>query len=468
VTVERPGAPLTPLLPGPPGLMLDQYHVDAAYVSWQSGHNTHVTFDLYARNTPFGGTFMLVAGLEPALSFVTGLHFSPESLEHLRRTRPYDSAFLDELAGLHFTGEILAIPEGSIAFAGEPLLRVTAPFREALILESALLHLVGVSTLLATKAARIALAARGRPVSEFSFRRAQAPFLAARSAIIGGCVSTSFLAAAEHYDIPSGGTIPHALVQLFPDEARAFRAVAESLPRYTLLLDTYDVRRAIATAIEIARDVADRLDHQLAAVRLDSGELVSDSHYVRSALDRADMDQVQILASGELDEWIIDDLLQADAPIDGFGVGASLGLGLGSLAHGVAGGALGAVYKLVWAEDGQTQVRIKLAGAKSTWPGRKQVYRRGTFVEDIIQLDDEPSPAESIPLLHPVIHDGKIVTPSPPLSQIRGTAQEALRALPEPYRALTDPTPYPVQWSQTLQHLRDTAAARFRTVDIAN
>lgn len=463
MTLAPSGDVPPPILPGPAGLMVDQYHLDAAYVSWRAGRNGHATFDLYTRAAPFAGTFMLVAGLEPALSFVRNLYFSQDSLAYLRETRPYEDAFLDELANLRFTGEILAMPEGSIAFADEPLLRLIAPFREALMLESALLHLIGVSTLIATKAARITLAAQGRPVSEFSFRRAQSPFLTARSAFIGGCVSTSFVAAAARYGIPSGGTIPHALVQLFPDEAEAFRAVAESLPRYTLLLDTYDVRRAIDTAIDVARQAADRRGHQLDAVRLDSGDLLSDSRYVRAALDEAGLDHVHVLASGELDEWVIDDLLRAGAPIDGFGVGASLGLGLGSLAHGVAGEALGAVYKLVWEEEGEAQARIKLAGAKTTWPGRKQVYRRGAFAEDVIQLDGEPPPAGGVPLLQPVMRDGEIVTPSPPLPAIRIAAREALMALPAHHRALTEPVPYPVRRSAKLHRLRDEAATRFRT-----
>ncbi|MGI8643588.1 MAG: nicotinate phosphoribosyltransferase [Thermomicrobiales bacterium] len=451
-----------PLLPGPPGLALDLYHLDAAYVSWQAGENQRSTFDLYTRSAPFDGTFMLVAGLEPALDFVRNFHFAPESLDYLRQTRPYDPSFLEELADFRFTGEILAMPEGSIAFADEPLLRVTAPFREALMLESGLLHLIGVSTLIATKAARITTAARGKPVSDFSFRRAQAPLLAARSAYIGGCVSTSLVAVAARYDIPTGGTIPHALVQLFPDEAAAFRAVAESLPHYTLLLDTYDVHRAIATAIDVAQDVNNRLGHTLEAVRLDSGDLVADSIHVRAALDTAGLREVHILASGDLDEWVITDLLGTGAPIDGFGVGSRMGLGLGSLEHGVAAEALGAVYKLVWTEgEANDGARIKLAGAKTTWPGRKQIYRRGTYKEDIIQLESEPPPAGSTPLLESVIRNGNLVAPSPPLAAIRKTGIEALDAFPSQYQTLADPTPHPVTWSEQLQRLRDEATARY-------
>ncbi|MER3439119.1 MAG: nicotinate phosphoribosyltransferase, partial [Chloroflexota bacterium] len=269
------------------GLLTDFYHVDAAYVSWRAGLNTPATFDLYTRHAPFGSAYLLTAGLEIALTFATQFHYAEEEIAYLRTLRPYDEGFLDELRRLRFTGEILAIPEGEVAFANEPLLRVTAPFREALLLESGLLHTVGVSTLIATKAARVVHAARGRPVAEFGYRRAQEPYLAARSAIIGGCASTSFLSAAHAFKVPTSGTIPHALVQLFPTEEDAFRAVAESLERYTFLLDTYDVHRAIHTAVRIALDVRQRLGHQLHAVRLDSGDLLADSRYCREVLDEA-------------------------------------------------------------------------------------------------------------------------------------------------------------------------------------
>src|SRR5215208_1521802 len=178
------------------GLLVDLYHLDAAYVSWRTDQNAPATFDLYTRSTPFGGAYLLTAGLEPALGFVRDFHYTDEDLAYLTRTRSYDPAFLDELRRFRFTGEILAMPEGTVAFADEPLLRVTAPFREALLLESGLLRAVGVSTLIATKAARLVDAAAGRQVADFGFRRAHDPYLAARSAVIGGCASTSFVAGA--------------------------------------------------------------------------------------------------------------------------------------------------------------------------------------------------------------------------------------------------------------------------------
>src|SRR3954465_2765482 len=276
-------------------LLTDLYHVDAAYVSWRAGLNADATFDLYTRSAPFGGAYLLTAGLEPALAFVRDFRYSDEDVAYLAGIKGYDPAFLDELRHFRFSGEILAIPEGTIAFPGESLLRVTAPFREALLLESGLLREIGISTLIATKAARLVDAANGRAVTDFGFRRAHDPYLAARSAIIGGCAATSFVAAAKVFDVPAAGTIPHALVQAFPSEEDAFRAVAESLETYSLLLDTYDVHRAIETAIEVARDAKARLGHELTAVRLDSGDLLTDSKHVRKVLDDAGMPETKVL-----------------------------------------------------------------------------------------------------------------------------------------------------------------------------
>src|SRR5919204_2438621 len=317
-------------IPYHPALLTDLYHPDSAYVAWRTGHNGEATFDLYARRAPFGGAYFLVAGLEMALEFVRHFHFEEDDIAFLQQIRDYDPEFLDELRRLRFTGEILAMPEGTIAFPNEPLVRVTAPFREAVLLESGLLQAINLATLLATKASRIVWAARGRPVAEFSLRRAQEPFVATRSSRIGGCFSTSFLGAAFRFRLLPTGTVPHALVQLFDSERQAFEAGAHTYNRYTLLLDTYDPRTAIQTAIEVARSARDRLGHVLAAVRLDSGDLASDARYVRKVLDDAGLDEVKIAASGDLDEFSIHELLESGAPIDSFGVGTSLGVGAGS------------------------------------------------------------------------------------------------------------------------------------------
>jgi nicotinate phosphoribosyltransferase len=446
------------------GLMTDMYHPDSAYISWRSGVNGLTTFDLYTRTAPFGGAYMLVAGLESALEFVQEFHYTQEELEFLARIRDYDAGFLNELANLRFTGEILAMPEGSIAFPNEPLIRVTAPFREAMLLEAGLLQAMGLSTLIATKASRIVYAAdqgRTRRVSEFAFRRAQEPLTVARASYIGGCASTSLLNAAYEFRLPATGTIPHALVEVFPTEEEAFEATAEAYNRYTLLLDTYDTRQAIHKAIGIALRSQETLGHTLAAVRIDSGDFVADSIYVREQLDKAGLQSVRILISGDLDEWKIAELLEAGASVDSFGVGTTLGSGAGSIEHGIPGGSLGTVYKEVWYvdESGTEYPKVKLAGPKSTWPGKKEIYRHPQWEEDIIQLAQEPRPDNYHRLLRPVMRNGEMIPGSlPPLSEIRELAQQNLRDLPTQYRAFITENPYPVHFSEGLQSLRRQAA----------
>jgi len=447
-----------------PGLMTDMYHPDSAYVSWRTGYNGLTTFDLYTRTAPFGGAYLLVAGVEAALEFAQSFRYTEEELRFLARIRDYDAAFLDELANLRFTGEILALPEGTIAFPNEPILRVTAPFREALLLESGLLQAINLSTLIATKASRIVFAAEQghvRRVAEFAFRRAQEPMTVARASYIGGCASTSLLSAAYEFRLPATGTVPHALIELYSTEEEAFEVIAAAYNRYTLLLDTYDPRRAIHTAIGVALRSQETLGHTLAAVRLDSGDVVGDSIYAREQLDKAGLAETRILASGDLDEWKITELLQAGAAIDAFGVGTMLGYGAGSPELGIPGGALGAVYKEVWYVDetGTEHPKVKIAGPKSTWPGKKEIYRHPHWEEDIIQLAHEPRPDNYQRLLRPVMRNGEMIPGSlPPLSEIRELAQQNLRALPVQYRTLSVEQPYPVHFSEGLQALRKEAA----------
>lgn len=444
--------------------MTDMYHPDAAYVSWRTGFNGLTTFDLYTRTAPFGGSYLLVAGIEAALEFAQAFRYTPEELRFLAHIRDYDAAFLDELGTLRFTGEILAMPEGSIAFPNEPILRITAPFREALLIEAGMLQAVNLATLVATKASRVVYAAeqdgKQRRVSEFAFRRAQEPLTVARASYIGGCSSTSLLNAAYEFRLPATGTVPHALIQLYPNEEEAFSAIAAAYNRYTLLLDTYDVRQAVQTAIAVALRYQETLGHVLAAVRLDSGDLIVDSLYVREQLDQAGLEDVRILASNDLDEWKISALIAGGAAIDAFGVGTSLGCGAGSVEQGAEGGALGAVYKEVWYADeaGIEQPKVKVAGEKSTWPGKKEVYRHPQWQEDVIQLAQEPHPEGYQRLLRPVMRNGEMIAGSlPPLSEIRELAQQNLSHMPACYRALTVETPYPVRFSEALQALRKQA-----------
>lgn len=447
-----------------PGLMTDMYHPDAAYISWRTGRNGLTTFDLYTRTAPFGGAYLLVAGLEAALEFVQAFRYTEQELRFLAHIRDYDAAFLDELANLRFTGEILALPEGSIAFPNEPIMRITAPFREALLLESGLLQAIGLSTLIATKASRIVyVAEKGRPrrISEFSFRRAQEPMTVARASYIGGCASTSLLNAAYEFRLPATGTVPHALIEMYPTEEEAFEATAASYNRYTLLLDTYDSRAAVHTAIGVALRYQEMFGHTLAAVRIDSGDLVADSLYIREQLDNAGLTDVRILVSSDLDEWKIQEILEAGAAVDSFGVGTSLGSGAGSPERGIPGGSLGTVYKEVWYVDdsGNETPKLKIAGPKTTWPGKKEIYRHPQWEEDIVQLAHESRPDNYQRLLRPVVRNGEIIPGSlPPLSEIRELAQQNLHHMPEKYRALSVEQPYPVHFSEGLQSLQKEAA----------
>ena len=228
-----------------------------------------------------------------------------------------------------------------------------------------------------------------------------------------------------------------------------------------MLLDTYDPRSDILTAIEVALRYQETIGHTLAAVRLDSGDIVGDSIYIREQLDKADLANVRILASGDLDEWKITELLEAGAAIDSFGVGTALGCGAGSAEHGIAGGALGAVYKEVWYVDeaGTEYPKVKIAGVKSTWPGKKEIYRHPQWKEDVLQLAHEPRPENYHRLLRPVMRNGEMIPGSlPPLSEIRELAQQNLAQLPDQYRALSVEQPYPVRFSEGLQALRKQAA----------
>jgi nicotinate phosphoribosyltransferase len=442
-----------------PGLLADLYHPDAAYVAWRTGRRGIATFDLYARQAPFGGAYLLAAGLEPALEFLQAFRYEADDLAYLAQIRDYDPAFLDYLGGLRFGGDVLALREGTVAFPNEPLLRVTAPYVEALIVESGLLQAVNAATLIATKAARVVWAAQGRAVAEFALRRALDPYTVARSSYIGGAASTSFLAAAFRYRLRATGSIPHALVQLFDSEEEAFRAVAETFSRYTLLLDTYDTYRAIDTAVTVAHWSQETLGHTLAAVRLDSGDLLTLSRHVRATLDRAGLEETRILISGDMDEFTIADLLAAGAPVDAFGVGTALGAASGSLEHHVLGGALGGIYKLVWYEEnGEGRPAIKVAGTKSTWPGKKRLYRAGSYDHDLITLEDEPPPPGARALLWPVVRGGAVLPGSlPPISEIWEHARASLAELPERYQQLSGAPAYPVEMSAALQALREQA-----------
>ena len=357
------------------------------------------------------------------------------------------------------------MPEGSIAFPNEPLLRVTAPFMEALLLESGLLQAINLATLIATKASRVVWAARGRPVAEFALRRAQDPYVATRSSRIGGCFSTSFLGGAFRFRLPADGHRAARAHPGLPDRTRGLRSHREHLqPLHAACsTPTTSERRSTRRSRSPTRRA---IDWATCWPRCAWTAATCQPTLATSAdvLDAASLHEVRIAASGDLDEFLIQELLEAHAPIDSFGVGTSLGVGAGSVERDIEGAALGGVYKESFYEDELgPQPKIKVAGEKSTWPGVKEVYRVGDFEEDVIQLASEPKPARSERLLKPVVIDGEIVPGSlPPLSEIWELSQANLQHLPERYRQLTGAPAYPVRLSHGIREMRDRAAAELR------
>ena len=436
-------------------LATDLYELTMAAGYFHAGMNEPATFELFVRALPPERSYLVVAGLEQAVHYLRRLRFTAEAIAYLRSQPVFahvGDGFFDYLLGFRFRGDLDAMPEGTIAFANEPLLRVTAPLIEAQIVETYLLATVNFQTLIATKAARVAEAARGRAVVDFGSRRAHGPqagLLAARAAYVGGCVGTSNVLAGYELGVPIFGTQAHSWVMAFDTEERAFRAYADLFPdTTTLLLDTYDT-------VEAARKVA---ASGLAprAVRLDSGDLAALSKRVRRILDRAGMRQTRIFASGDLNEHRIAELLRRGAKIDGFGVGTDL-----VTSRDVP--ALGGVYKLVEQQlNGAHVPRLKQSTGKATFPGRKQVRRlldrRGRCRRDVICLDGEAHEGE--PLLEPVLRKGRRVEPLPSLEAIRERTAMGLALLPPRYRRIVEPARYPVAISQGLEMLRDTAVGQ--------
>lgn len=443
------------------GLSTDLYELTMAAAFFDAGiADRWATFDLGVRDLPQQRGYLVAAGLEQALAYLRDFRFWPQALEYLEGTGHFRTEFLDYLGALRFTGQVDAIAEGTVYFPPAPLLRITAPIIEAQIIETYLLTTLTYQTLIASKAARIVGAADGRAVIDFSPRRdhgPQAGLLCARAAYIGGCVGTSNVLANDMFGIPVFGTMAHSFVMFYADELDAFRAFAASYPASpTLLIDTYDTVEGARKALQLIPELESR-GLQLAAVRLDSGDLTSLAKQVREVLDRGGATSTRIFASGNLDEHKIARMLADGAPIDGFGVGTELG---------TSGDApsLNSTYKLVACEDahGDELPVIKLAAAKVTLPGRKQVWRRwgahGEMLGDTIGLATEELAGK--PLLEAVLRDGKPLSPAPPLAAIRARACEQLAALPAAVRHLDKPASYPVEVSPRLQQLVRTLSER--------
>lgn len=441
-----------------PALLTDLYEFSMAAALVAEGRaDVPCVFSLYVRRLPASRGFLVAAGLDDVLHFLEHFEFRSEDVDALAGVFPISGEFRHWLRQTRFTGRVRAVPEGTIVFAGEPLLEVEAPMAVAQLLETYLLNQITVQTVLATKAARCREAAGGRTLVDFSLRRthgADAGMKAARCAALAGFAATSNVAAAARYGIPASGTLAHSFITAFDSEVEAFRAFARDYPTDpVLLVDTYDTATGIDHAIEVAGELAGA-GRQLAAVRLDSGDLEDLARLARDRLDAAGLHDVKVFASGGLDEYAIGRLVAAGAPIDGFGVGT---------AYGAAEDApsLETVYKLVEV-DGRPVA--KTSTGKATLPGAKQVWRRPGFGGDILALRSEPAPLEgsgdsgaTVPLLVDVEVSGASDAVDC-LARARERFEADWSALPTGYRSLTSPKPAPVEQSAGLTELSRTVA----------
>ncbi|NLN41812.1 MAG: nicotinate phosphoribosyltransferase, partial [Clostridiales bacterium] len=439
-----------------------------------------VVFDLFFRKTTGDSAYAIAAGLEQAIEYIENLHFSEEDIAYLSDLNLFDEKFLDKLKKIKFTGDIDAIPEGTVVFPNEPLIRVKAPIFEAQLIETALLNIVNHQTLIATKASRIVQAAQGDSVLEFGLRRAQGPdagIYGARAAIIGGCSATSNVLAGKMFDIPVQGTHAHSWVMSFPSELEAFRAYARAFPESCLLLvDTYDtLRSGVPNAITVFKELREKGIEPL-GIRLDSGDLAYLSKEARKMLDEAGFPNTKIVASSDLDEEVIWDLKAQGAAIDVWGVGTAMITSMDCPA-------LGGVYKLVAEEiDGKMVPKIKISEnpIKITNPGYKKVarlYDKDTqkAIADLIMLDhetiDESKPLtifdpintwkrmtltnfKARELLVPIFRKGKRVYELPSLMEIQEYCKKEMATLWAEYKRITKPHVYKVDLSDELYNLK--------------
>ncbi len=397
---------------------------------WRRGMNDQATFSLFVRQLPTERGFLVAAGIESCLDLVQELRFDEEDLRYLRDTLGFTVGDLEAFRRFRFTGDIWAIPEGRVALAGEPLVQVTAPLAEAQLIETVLLNQVTFETTIASKAARCVLAAGGRDVIDFSFRRTQgieAGLDVARVSALVGFARTSNVEAARRYGLVATGTMAHSYVEAFPAEIDAFRAFAEDFPgRATFLVDTYDTIRGVERAIAVIKELG--LQGR-PGIRIDSGNLDRLTRQSRRLLDRSGLEHVRIVVSGGLDELQIDELVRGGAPIDAFGVGTRMGV---SADHPY----LDTAYKLV--SYGKRPV-MKLSRGKVTSAGRTQVFRKSRPFGDLVVLYDEAAPAGREPLLEQVMAGGRRIGRRPSLSESRARFEADLALLPAAARVLRSP-----------------------------
>ena len=469
-------------------LVTDFYELTMSNAYFQKGiHETIAYFDVFFRKVPDNGGYAICAGLEQVIDYIQNLKFDDDDIAYLKSLNKFSDEFLEYLHNFKFSGDVWAIPEGTVVFPNESLITVRAPIIEAQVLETMLLMLLNHQCLIATKATRIVSAAKGRPIMEFGARRAHsvdAAVYGARAAIIGGCVGTSCTYTAQKFDTIASGTMAHSFIQSFDSEYEAFKAYAETYPDdCTLLIDTYDtINSGVQNAIKVFNDVLVPMGYRPKGVRLDSGDLAYLSKQVRKILDDAGFADCKICVSNSLDETLIASLFEQGAQIDSFGVGENL---ITAKSNPVFGG----VYKLCALEkDGSIVPKIKISEnvTKITNPGFKKVYRfyskdTGKALADVVTLANETIPENNYtifdpnnpwrkktlvnytvrPLQEQIFKDGQLVYKSPDLKDIAMHCKEELNTLWDEVRRLNNPHRYYVDLSKELWELKEQMLSAF-------
>jgi nicotinate phosphoribosyltransferase len=436
-------------------LLIDLYQLNMIDAYLEHGKTKTAVFEFFVRNLPPERGFLISAGLEQALDFLENLHFSAEELGWLEVSGWFGKQLLDYLAHLRFTGDVHAMPEGTVFFANEPILRVTAPLPQAQLVESRLINILHFQSLIASKAARMVLCAPGKLLIDFGLRRAhgaEAGLMAARASYIAGFAGTATMMASKLFGIPIYGTMAHSFVQAYDDEMAAFEAFARSRPdNLVLLIDTYDTEAAARKIVELAPRL-EAAGISIRGVRLDSGNLIALSNNVRRILDEGGLSGITVFASGGIDEDQLATMVAQRSPIDGFGIGTSL-----TTSFDVP--ALDCAYKL---QEYAGLPRRKRSLGKATWPGRKQVWRHygadGRMCGDVLSVDDGEQSGER--LIQLVMKNGRRFQSPPTLDEIRGRAARDLGRLPDPLRRLERGHTYWVEVTQRLKELADEVDRR--------
>jgi nicotinate phosphoribosyltransferase len=433
------------------GLCTDLYELRMAASYLRRGMTAPATFSLFVRKLPADRGFLVAAGLDSCLEDLASLGFDEEALGYLRDDLGFPAADVEALAGLRFTGDVRAVPEGTLLFADEPLLEVTAPLPEAQLVETLVLNRLTFATTVASKAARCRLAAPHATLVDFAARRAQgldAALTVARASVLAGFDATSYVEAARRFDLTAVGTMAHSYIQAFDDELAAFRAFATDFPRQAVfLVDTYATDEGLEHAVRVARELD--LEGEAVGVRIDSGDLAAQARAARRVLDSAGLHHARIMASGGLDEHLIARLVDAGAPIDAYGVGTRMGVSWDAPS-------LDSAYKLV-AYRGRPA--LKLSAGKATLPGPKQVFRSPSRGDVLALADESPPGPDFVPMLSPVMRGGVPVQTEHGVGPARQRATRGVAMLPDECRSLAGPRPLPVRRSAALTALTARLAA---------